>query len=96
MLRHLVEQIIVQKTGKEVKNLSQAVQEMALPGHLHKSMDLVRIVGNRAVHGGDIQPHEDPEVIVLLFEIVNQLVVHLISHPKRIEEMSAKLNAKKD
>lgn len=65
--------------------------KLNLPADLVESMDVVRLVGNKAIHGGEIQLHEDPEILGLLFELVNQLAYHLMTRPRRIGEARGKL-----
>jgi len=51
---------------------------------IQKSLDIVRVTGNDAVHPGQIDT-DDPETVNQLFGLVNVIVDSMISVPKKIE-----------
>ena len=62
-----------------------------LPVKVQKSLDVVRVIGNNAVHPGQISVEDDPGIAASLFTLVNIICEHMISQPKHIEEMYSKL-----
>lgn len=63
------------------KGLSPTVQ---------KSLDVVRVIGNNAVHPGQIHT-DDPEVVGHLFTLINVITEAMISVPKQIDTLYAGL-----
>jgi hypothetical protein len=49
------------------------------------------VIGNEAVHPGQIDLNDDPSIAQTLFELVNMVVDEMISKPKKIKEMYEKL-----
>jgi hypothetical protein len=58
---------------------------------VQQSLDIVRVIGNEAVHPGVMDLKDDRDTAFQLFEIVNAIAEQMISHPKTIKEMYAKL-----
>ena len=57
---------------------------------LNKALDIVRVVGNNAVHPGQIDV-DDPEVAGNLFTLTNVIVESMIAVPKKIGALYAEL-----
>ena len=51
------------------------------------TLDLLRVVGNNAVHPGQIDLDDDKEVALKMFQILNLIADELITKPKEIEEL---------
>lgn len=64
-----------------------------LPVGVQQALDAVRIVGNNAVHPGEISLDDSPEVANSLFELINYIVDRMISQPKKLSELYASLPA---
>jgi hypothetical protein len=58
---------------------------------VQKSLDIVRVIGNEAVHPGELDLKDDTETALRLFELVNAIAEQMISHPKAVDEMYKKL-----
>ena len=59
---------------------------------VQQALDIVRVVGNKAVHPGQIAFDVDSvDTAEALFALINLIVDRLISEPKRIEAMFEKL-----
>jgi hypothetical protein len=58
---------------------------------VQQSLDIVRVIGNEAVHPGVIDLKDDRDTALRLFELVNAIVEQMISHPKAVNEMYARL-----
>jgi hypothetical protein len=50
-------------------------------------MDVLRVVGNNAVHPGQIDLKDDKATALKLFDALNLIVERLISTPKKIAEL---------
>jgi hypothetical protein len=50
-------------------------------------LDSVRVIGNDAVHPGQINLDDNKDIARALFKLVNQIVLELISETKEIEEI---------
>ena len=54
---------------------------------VQKSLDVVRVVGNEAVHPGTIDLRDNRDVASKLFRLVNVIVEQMISHPKHVNDL---------
>lgn len=58
-----------------------------LPERIQKALDTVRVVGNSAVHPGQIDLIDDEETAHKLFDLINLIVDYMISKPKAIDDL---------
>jgi len=56
-----------------------------LPARIQKALDIVRVIGNNAVHPGVLDITDDIETASKLFELVNHIAYSMITQPKEIE-----------
>lgn len=80
--------------GEKGKNIDDDIASLVKKGLnplVQKSLDVVRVVGNEAVHPGTIDLRDDRETAAQLLVLVNLVADQMISHPKAIEAMYAKL-----
>jgi hypothetical protein len=56
-----------------------------------RSLDIVRVIGNEAVHGGVMDLRDDRETAERLFDLVNAVADQMISRPKKVQEIYDKL-----
>ena len=63
-----------------------------LPATVQKSLDVVRVTGNNAVHPGQIET-DDQEVVGALFTLVNVIVEYMVALPKRVGDLYSTLPA---
>lgn len=77
--------------GESGENLNKDIQSLKnknLINESHmKALDLVRVIGNKAVHPGVIDPNANQDLIIKLFNLINLLCDILITKPKEINEM---------
>ncbi len=66
-----------------------------LPALAQQALDALRVIGNEAVHPGELDLHDDIEAATGLFNLLNFIVEDRIEQPKRIREMYDKLPADK-
>lgn len=80
------------ETDRDInKNIASLVKR-GLSIEVQRAFDIVRVVGNKAVHPGQIAFDVDSvETAETLFTLINLIVDRLISEPKRIDEMFDKL-----
>ncbi len=62
-----------------------------LPIPIQQALDALRVIGNEAVHPGELDLEDDVETASGLFNLLNLIVEDRIEQPKRIAEMYAKL-----
>lgn len=75
------------ETGKNINDDIKSLVAKGLPPLIQKSLDLCRVIGNNAVHPGEIDLNDTPEVAENLFRMVNFIVENRISTPKEIEKL---------
>lgn len=78
------------------KNLRDDIGNLAAAGlaeDVIRALDIVRIVGNHAVHPGEILVDEDASIAPALFKLVNLIVEQCIARKREIEELFSMLPA---
>ena len=84
--------IFLGEPGKYLdKDIGNLVQKKGLSVHIQQALDVVRVVGNNAVHPGHIDLNDNREIALSLFNLVNLLADTLITAPKQISDMFEKL-----
>lgn len=69
------------------KNIGKLVSR-GLPLRIQQALDVVRVVGNKAVHPGTIAfDVDDEQTAIMLMNLINMIVEYMISQPKLINEM---------
>jgi hypothetical protein len=88
-LLRLCLQLICISLGEKGDNLNSDIGNLVRTGlstRVQQALDIVRVVGNNAVHPGQIDLQDDLETANTLFSLVNLIVEALISQPKNIDE----------
>jgi hypothetical protein len=82
--------LLIQKLCKELGGRGKKIDKdiaflvkKGLPEHIQQSLDIVRVIGNKAVHPGTINIDDNPELAKDLFALVNLIVEDRIGFPKR-------------
>ena len=86
-LLRLAVQVLCMKLGEKGKNISEDIASLVqkgLPPLIQQALDIVRIIGNNAVHPGQIDT-DDEVTVGSLFDLLNIIVENMISMPGRVE-----------
>lgn len=73
--------------GERIYEDIASLVKMGLPKKVQQSLDIVRVVGNNAVHPGKLDLSDDQETANQLFGLVNLIVEVMITQPKHVDEM---------
>ena len=79
--------------GKNINDDIAALVKEGLPAKIQKALDVVRVVGNNAVHPGVMSQDDHAERAASLFNLVNLIVQQMITQPKEIETLFEALPA---
>ena len=72
------------------RDLNEAIANLVKGGldpRIQQALDIVRVVGNNAVHPGQIDFGDDAAVASRLFELINLIADRLISQPRRVDKL---------
>jgi predicted heme/steroid binding protein len=93
-LLRLAVQKLCRELGEEGRDINNDIKELVskgLPSAVQKSLDAVRVIGNEAVHPGQIDLRDDVESAQVLFKLVNLIAEKMITEPKEVESIYASL-----
>lgn len=87
LLRLTIQKLLVElgEKGKSINDDIGALVAKGLPVEVQQALDYCRVVGNNAVHPGEIEINDDPNIANSLFEMINFIVEVRISHPKKYQ-----------
>jgi hypothetical protein len=89
-LLRLCIQKLMPHLGQKGKNIDHDIGALVKNGldiRIQKALDIVRVIGNNAVHPGQIDLRDDKATAFKLFNLVNLIVAAMITAPKHIEEL---------
>ncbi|MCG8029937.1 MAG: DUF4145 domain-containing protein [Candidatus Thiodiazotropha taylori] len=89
LLRLAVQKICIDlgQKGKNINDDIAALVKTGLPLKIQQALDVVRVVGNNAVHPGSLDMKDNIETANQLFALVNLIAEVMISQPKHVEAM---------
>ncbi|MGO9531689.1 MAG: DUF4145 domain-containing protein [Syntrophobacteraceae bacterium] len=93
-LLRLAIQKLCEHLGESGDNLNTDIANLVkkgLPTQVQKALDIVRVIGNEAVHPGQIDLNDDPGIAQTLFSLVNMIAEKMITEPKQIDSLFASL-----
>ena len=76
------------------KAIEELVNDKSLSNQVKKSLDIIRVTGNHAVHPGLIDFNDSKHDAQALFGLINEITDTLITKPKKIDEIHSKLPEK--
>lgn len=75
------------QSGTSINDDIKALVQKGLPLKVQEALDVVRVIGNEAVHPGELDIRDDRETVAQLFKLVNFIATKMISEPKEIDEI---------
>ena len=79
------------ESGKNINSDIASLVKKGLSPVIQKSLDVVRVIGNEAVHPGTLDLKDDRDTASKLFRLVNLIAEQMISHPKHVHAMYEEL-----
>lgn len=73
--------------GKNINDDIKALVQKGLEPEIQRALDIVRVIGNNAVHPGQMDLKDDKATATTLLQLMNLVVERRIASRKRIEEM---------
>lgn len=80
--------------GEDGKNINDNIGNLVkkgLPTGVQQALDAVRVIGNNAVHPGELDLKDDFDTALSLFELVNIIVSVMITQPKKVQTLYDKI-----
>lgn len=89
LLRLAVEKLCTQLGGRGRLDdaIGQLTAKGVIPPLVQQALDVVRVIGNNAVHPGQIDLTDDRETAMGLFRLVNLIAEYGISRPKEVSAL---------
>src|SRR4030095_1883409 len=89
LLRLAIQKLCIHlgQTGKNINDDIANLVKAGLPAQIQKALDIVRVIGNNAVHPGVIDLNDKPDTVHTLFTLINQIVQDRITQPKEIDSL---------
>lgn len=89
-LLRLALQKLMPEIGEIGKHLNTDIANLVkrgLPEHVSQALDSIRVIGNEAVHPGQIDFDDKPEYAFVLFSFINIICEYFITQPKKSESV---------
>lgn len=89
LLRLCVQKLCVQlgEKGRDINTDIANLVKKGLPVEIQQSLDIVRVIGNNAVHPGAIDISDDTDTALKLFALVNLIADVMVTQKKKINEL---------
>ena len=97
LLRLAIQKLCVHlgEPGKNINTDIGSLVAKGLPKRIEQALDAVRVIGNEAVHPGELDLQDDRDTVFGLLRVINVVVDNRISQPKHIDELYNMLPANK-
>lgn len=93
-LLRLAIQKLCKQLGQQGDKINDDIGELVqkgLPVQIQQALDIVRVIGNEAVHPGQIDLKDNKEIAYQLFELVNIIAQTMLTQPKNISMLYSNL-----
>lgn len=93
-LLRLALQYLCIELGEKGKNINEDIASLVSKGlsiQIQQVLDILRVTGNNAVHPGQLDLEENPEMVNVMFEYINIIVDKFYTEPRKITESYEKL-----
>jgi len=95
LLRLAIQKLCIH-LGQKGKNIKENIKNLVvkgLPVKVQQSLDIVRVIGNNAVHPGQIDLTDNVETASKLFVLINIIAEVMITQPKEVDNLFNSLPA---
>lgn len=89
-LLRLALQKLCKQLGESGKNIDHDIASLVGKGlnpTIQKALDVVRVIGNEAVHPGTLDLRDDRDIALKLFGLINSIAQQMITHPKEVDAL---------
>lgn len=93
-LLRLAIQKLCRQLGEKGEDLNTDIGNLVkkgLPLKVQQSLDSVRVIGNEAVHPGELNLKDDKDTALALFKLLNFIAEKMITEPKEIDAIYNKI-----
>lgn len=93
-LSRLAIELLMDELKAEGRNLNDKIGYLitqGLPLSIQQALDTVRVIGNNAVHPGEINMSDNKDMAITLLKFINIIVQNQISEPRSIKEAYSSL-----
>lgn len=97
-LLRLCVQLLCKHLGEKGKNIDDDIANLVAKGLnllVQQSLDVVRVIGNEAVHPGVIDLNDNKDIAIKLFGLINAIADQMITHPKNVAALYSALPEEK-
>jgi len=93
LLRLAIQKLMIQlgEKGKDLNTDIANLVKKGLPIKVQQSLDALRVIGNEAIHPGELDLRDDQSTAEQLFKLVNFIAEKMITEPKEIEAIYNKI-----
>lgn len=91
VIEKLTDHILTENKGKDLNDNIGKLVKLGLPIRIQESLDVLRVIGNNALHSGQIDIKDDTTTALALFDLVNLITDVMITKPQKINSLYSSL-----